>query len=131
LDASWPGEWPGEYPPDPVFEPPTDGGGGTTFAEVALPNPPAELRDVPAVLAEETDGGGGTTSCVPKSFPMMLLTKDPLAACVGGGGTTVDDADWSRPLSRRGNSRASADGGGASRQRAAAVSQRATLQNEL
>jgi hypothetical protein len=50
---------------------------------------------------------------VPKSFPMMVLTKDPLAACVGGGGTTVDDADWSRPLSTRRNSRASAEGGGA------------------
>jgi hypothetical protein len=35
-------------------------------------------------FAEETDGGGGgTTSCVPKSLPMMVLTKDPLLACVG------------------------------------------------
>ena len=46
------------------------------------------LRDV-AASAEATAGGGGTTSCVPKSFPMMLLTNDPLAGCEGGGGTTV------------------------------------------
>ena len=113
MDASCPGARPADDPPEPVLEGPKAGGGGTTFAEVALPNPPAELRDVPAVLAEETDGGGGTTSCVPKSFPMMLLTNDPLAACVGGGGTTVGDADWSRPLSTRRSSRASAEGGGA------------------
>lgn len=36
------------------------------------------LRDE-AASAEATTGGGGTTSWVPKSFPMMLLTKDPLA----------------------------------------------------
>jgi hypothetical protein len=51
-----------------------------TLVASDVPEPPAELRDVPAALEEETDGGGGTTSCVPKSLPMMLLTNDPLAA---------------------------------------------------
>jgi hypothetical protein len=55
------------------------------------PGPPAALRPVPEALPEETAGGGGTTSWVPKSLPMMLLTNDPLPACVGGGGTTVGE----------------------------------------
>jgi hypothetical protein len=56
----------------------------TFAASDALP----VLRDVEA-LADVTAGGGGTTSWVPKSFPMMLLTSDPLAGCAGGGGTTA------------------------------------------
>jgi hypothetical protein len=44
---------------------------------VAREAPPV-LRDV-AASADATAGGGGTTSWVPKSFPMMLLTNDPLA----------------------------------------------------
>lgn len=52
-----------------------DGGGGTMLAASAPLGPPETLRPT-----EETAGGGGTTSCVPKSFPIMLLTKDPLAA---------------------------------------------------
>jgi hypothetical protein len=76
-------------------------------------DPPAALRPVPAALPEETAGGGGTTSWVPKSLPMMLLTNDPLPACVGGGGTTVGEVP-ALPLSSRRRSRAeSADGGGA------------------
>jgi hypothetical protein len=85
---------------------PTDGGGGTTFALSAVRRDPegeedepvlaAEggggitlaarvvdpdegLRVVPAEFPAATVGGGGTTSCVPKSFPMMLLTSDPFA----------------------------------------------------
>ena len=57
----------------PVAAPEADGGGGTTFAAIVPPGPPEVLREV-----ELTLGGGGTTSCVPKSFPMMLLTNDPL-----------------------------------------------------
>ena len=77
------------------------------------PGPPAALRPVPEALPEETAGGGGTTSWVPKSLPMMLLTNDPLPACVGGGGTTVGEVP-ALPLSSRRRSRAeSADGGGA------------------
>ena len=102
-----------EDPPKLLFALPNEGGGGTTLAERELPEPPDELREVPAVLVEDTEGGGGTTSCVPKSFPMTLLRNDPLATCVGGGGTTVGEADCSRPLSRRCWSRASAEGGGA------------------
>ena len=76
-------------------------------------DPPAALRPVPEALPEETAGGGGTTSWVPKSLPMMLLTNDPLPACVGGGGTTVGEVAPALPLSSRRRSRAeSADGGG-------------------
>ena len=85
-----------------------------TLATRELPDPPAEVCDVPAVLADETDGGGGTTSCVPKSLPMMVLTKDPLAACVGGGGITLGAEERTPPLSSRRKSRGeSAEGGGA------------------
>lgn len=78
-----------------------------------VPDPP-ELREVPAALEDETLGGGGTTSCVPKSLPIMLLTSDPLAVWVGGGGTTLGVEERSAPLSRRRRSRGeSADGGGA------------------
>jgi len=76
---------------------PYEGGGGMTLAASAVPDPAEELREVP----ELTAGGGGTTSWVPKSLPMMLLTSDPLAACVGGGGTTFWEAVPSVPLSRR------------------------------
>jgi hypothetical protein len=84
-----------------------------TLAVSDVPDPPAELRDVPAALSEATEGGGGTTSCVPKSFPTIVPRNDPLAACVGGGGTTAGVADCSLPLSIRAKSRASLDGGGA------------------
>lgn len=77
------------------------------------PGLPAALRPVPEALPEETAGGGGTTSWVPKSLPMMLLTNNPLPACVGGGGTTVGEVAPALPLSSRRRSRAeSADGGG-------------------
>ena len=99
-----------------------DGGGGITLAVSEVPDPPAEVRDVPAALAEETEGGGGTTSWVPKSFPMMLLTKDPFAAGVGGGGMTLGAAERTPPLSRRRRSRASVDGGGATTDGAGRVS---------
>jgi len=52
--------------------PEAEGGGGTTFAARVPPDEPG-LR-----VAEATAGGGGTTSCVPKSLPIMLLTKDGL-----------------------------------------------------
>jgi hypothetical protein len=84
---------------------PTEGGGGMTLAASEVPEPPVGLRDVPAALAEATFGGGGTTSCVPKSLPMMLLTKEPLAACVGGGGTTAGVEERTLPLSSRRKSR--------------------------
>jgi len=107
----------------PELEFPIDGGGGMTFAASELPDPPAELRDVPAALVEETEGGGGTTSCVPKSLPMMLLTKDPFAACVGGGGTTLGVEGRTPPLSRRRKSRGeSAEGGGATTEGAGRLS---------
>jgi hypothetical protein len=83
------------------------GGGGMTLAASAVP----ELRELPDALVE---GGGGTTSCVPKSFPMTLLTNDVLPAWVGGGGTTAGLLAPTLPLSRRRKSREeSADGGGA------------------
>jgi hypothetical protein len=95
-------------------EPPTDGGGGMTFAASELPAPPEELREVPATAVFETLGGGGTTSCAPKSLPTMLLRMDPLAACVGGGGMTLGAEERVPPLSRRRKSRGeSAEGGGA------------------
>ena len=73
--------------------------------------------------AEETAGGGGTTSCVPKSFPIMLLTNDGLPDCVGGGGTTVCEDAAALPLSSRRKSRAeSADGGGATTEGAGRLS---------
>lgn len=51
-----------------------DGGGGMTLAaNVAAP----PLRELPDAVVE---GGGGTTSCVPKSFPITLLTNDVLPA---------------------------------------------------
>ena len=87
-----------------------------------LPNPPEVLRESPAALAVETLGGGVTTSCVPKSLPMMLLTKDPLAAWVGGGGTTFGADDRTPPLSSRRRSRASAEGGGATTEGAGRLS---------
>jgi len=73
-------------------------------------------RVVPALRAPDAavDGGGGTTSCVPKSFPMTLLTNDVLPAVDGGGGTTAGLLAPTLPLSRRRRSREeSADGGGA------------------
>lgn len=94
-----------------------------TFAARDLPYPPDESREVPAALAGETLGGGGTTSWVPKSLPMMLLTKDPLAACVGGGGITLGAEERMPPLSRRRKSRAeSAEGGGATTEGAGRLS---------
>src|ERR1700693_460186 len=85
-----PSEPPREFPtaaarelpaPDaPVVPDPTVGGGGMTVEPSPVP------RAVPAPFSEETAGGGGTTFCVPKSFPMMLLTNPEFAA-VGGGGT--------------------------------------------
>ena len=59
-----------------VREFPTDGGGAITLA---VPGPGDGLRDAAVALTDATVGGGGTTSCVPKNFPMRLLTKDPLA----------------------------------------------------
>ena len=90
-----------------------EGGGGITLALSDVPDPPLDVRDVPAALAEETEGGGGTTSCVPKSFPMMELTMDPLAEGVGGGGITLGAEERTPPLSRRRRSWLSAEGGGA------------------
>jgi hypothetical protein len=69
------------------------------------------VRDVPAEEALETFGGGGTTSCVPKSLPIIELTKEPLAAGVGGGGTTFAEVR-TPPLSNRRRSEF-AEGGGA------------------
>jgi hypothetical protein len=101
-------------PSDPVDEEfPTEGGGGITFAFSDVPWPPLTVREEPADDEAETFGGGGTTSWVPNSFPMMLLTMDPLAACVGGGGTTAGAAERIAPLSRRRLGERSADGGGA------------------
>jgi hypothetical protein len=98
---------------DPVAEPPTEGGGGITFAFNEVPWPPLAPRELPAAEALETLGGGGTTSCVPKSFPMILLTIDPLAAWVGGGGTTFGAEERIPPLSKRRMSRLVSEGGGA------------------
>lgn len=93
-------ERPEGEPPKADGAVPTEGGGGITFALSDVPSPPEELRELPAGDEVETLGGGGTTSWVPKSFPMMLLTKDPLAACVGGGGTTLGAEERMPPLSR-------------------------------
>jgi hypothetical protein len=83
---------------------PTLGGGGTIFVASSREDPP-----VPEVTFA---GGGGTTSCVPKIFPMMLLTNDGAGVCVGGGGMTFGDA--ATPLwSRRKSCVESAEGGGA------------------
>ena len=112
FEADW--DRPEDEPLRFGLEPPTEGGGGMTLALSEVPDPPEELREVPAALDGETLGGGGTTSWVPKSFPMMLLTRDPLAAWVGGGGTTVGAEERTPPLSRRRKSRGeSAEGGGA------------------
>lgn len=84
--------------------------------------PPAALRAVAEVLSAETAGGGGTTSWVPKSFPMTLLTNDPLPAGVGGGGTTALEGS-ALPLSRRRRSCVeSAEGGGATTEGAGKLS---------
>lgn len=113
-----PGALPGaprrEVPDEPTLpEPPADGGGGITL----LASPPAVpfgLREVPDALPGDTFGGGGTTSCVPKSFPMMLLTIDVLFVAAGGGGTMLCDVPGAPPLSSLRNSRVdSAEGGGA------------------
>src|ERR1700733_16299684 len=86
-----------------------------TLAARAAPDLPEELRDDPAEAAEDTAGGGGMTSCVPKSLPRTLLTNDPLAAWVGGGGTTAGVEERTLPLSMRRRSRdESVEGGGAS-----------------
>lgn len=54
---------------------------------------------------------------------MMLLTNDPLAACVGGGGTTVGDDELMLPLSSLRRSRAeSGEGGGATTEGAGMLS---------
>jgi hypothetical protein len=55
----------------------------------SVPPPLEALRDVPEPLSVETLGGGGTTSCVPKSFPITLLTNEAPPVCAGGGGITV------------------------------------------
>ena len=92
----------------PVPLPEAEGGGGMTLAARVTPGFPWPLRAVPDAFAV-----GGTISCVPKSLPMMLLTKPVLAACVGAGGTTVGD-EASVPLSSRRRSwEESAEGGGA------------------
>jgi len=84
------------------------GGGGMMFAASAVP---PLLRELPDAAVE---GGGGTTSCVPKSFPITLLTNDVFPAWEGGGGTTAGLLAPTLPLSRRRRSRdESADGGGA------------------
>jgi hypothetical protein len=64
-----------DVPDDASVAAEAEGGGGTMWAASAPLELPETLR-----LPEETAGGGGTTSCVPKSFPIMLLTNDPLAA---------------------------------------------------
>ncbi len=88
-----------------------------------MPYPPEESWEVPAALEGDTLGGGGTTSWVPKSLPMMLLTKDPLAAWVGGGGTTLGAEERMPPLSRRRRSReGSVEGGGATTEGAGKLS---------
>jgi hypothetical protein len=80
-----------------------------------VPCPPlGDVRELPPAALEETFGGGGTTSCVPKSLPMIELTNEPLAACVGGGGITCGAEDGTPPLSSLRISRSfEADGGGA------------------
>jgi hypothetical protein len=122
-------------------EPPIEGGGGTTLAARELAGPPAPLRalpvpaetlggggttlfangpefpeglrPVPATFPETTLGGGGTASCVPKSFPITVLTNEVLPAGAGGRGITAREATV-LPLSRWRRSRdESAEGGGA------------------
>ena len=106
-------------------DPPTDGGGGTTFVLSAVPAPfrvprglPEALPPVtlggggttfalsevplaPWVFPDVTEGGGGTTSVVPNIFPSKLLTNDTVPACVGGGGTTVRGESGMLPLASR------------------------------
>ena len=85
----------------------TEGGGCTTLllSDGALPAP---------VLLAFTDGGGGTTSCVPKIFPIRLLTSDALPDCVGCGGTTLLAGSGTLPAARRRMSEeTSVEGGGA------------------
>ena len=69
-----PREEPWDRPEDewgvPVAPPPTDGGGGITFVASELPEPPEELREVPAAL---TDGGGGTTALNTMSLAFTSL----------------------------------------------------------
>jgi hypothetical protein len=110
--------------PVPEDAPPTEGGGGITLALSDVPCPPfGDVRELPAAALAETLGGGGTTSCVPKILPMMVLTKDPLAACVGGGGITFGADDGMPPLSRRRRSRsADGEGGGATTEGAGMLS---------
>jgi hypothetical protein len=103
----------GFVPPEEIPEPVAEGGGGMTLVASVPPDPPVALRPPPEALPEKTLGGGGTTSCVPKIFPMTLLTNDVLPVCAGGGGTTVGDTAPLPPLSSRRKSRVvSADGGG-------------------
>jgi hypothetical protein len=82
------------------------------------------LRAVPEVFpAEEMVGGGGTTSWVPKSLPMMLLTREGLLDGAGGGGITALEGSAMLPLSRRRKSRdESGEGGGAMTEGAGIVS---------
>lgn len=120
-----------EREPPPVFElpkpedaPPTEGGGGITLAFREMPCPPfGDVRELPAAALAETLGGGGTTSCVPKSLPIMVLTKEPLAAVEGGGGIILGAEEGMPPLSSRRKSR-SADvvGGGATTEGAGMLS---------
>lgn len=108
--------------PKPVPAPEIDGGGGTTPVPGAVPDPPR----IPLGLPEErllTLGGGGTTSCVPKIFPIRLLTSEPLPVCVGGGGTTVLEESGTLPLGMcRMSGKTSVDGGGAMTEGAGMVS---------
>jgi hypothetical protein len=101
--------------PKPEAALPTEGGGGITLALSEVPCPPlGDVRELPAPALAATLGGGGTTSCVPKSLPMIVLTKDPLAACVGGGGIIFGADEGMPPLSRRRRLLSEfADGGGA------------------
>ncbi len=109
------GECPAGELPKPEGAPPTEGGGGITLALSEVPCPPfGDVRELPAAALAETFGGGGTTSCVPNSFPIIVLTKEPLTACVGGGGITFGAEEVTPPLSRRRRSGSEfADGGGA------------------
>ena len=109
-------ELPDAPPPSravPEADPEETVGGGGTMLLASVPDPPEGLRPAPEVFPEATVGGGGTTSCVPKSFPMTLLTNEVLLAGAGGGGITVLEGS-AVPLSSRRKSRAeSAEGGGA------------------
>src|ERR1700678_28433 len=131
--------------PETEFEPPTVGGGGTTLFAGEPSGAPPRAREVPEVFSEvtaggggttllasapdpplrtvaeappaETLGGGGTTSCVPKSLPITVLTKDVLDDVlpegVGGGGTTACERSVAPLSSRRRSCAESAEGGGA------------------